>query len=127
MAAESFPITKLEANQMGPIVHVGASVEAVQQTGTELRQLLTTFKDVGCCEAVQKLAIKAFTKACSVENATIRDCTFNVSAGEPKPAKSSEGTSPDGTSPGIAELLRRQTKPHSIPCGTAPDHGVGNY
>lgn len=108
---------------MGPIVHVGASVEAVQQTGTELRQLIATLKDAGCCEAVQKLTIKAFTKACSVDNATIRDCTFNIGTSEPKPAKSSEGISPDGTSPGIAELLRRQ----QFTSVATPDHGTGNY
>lgn len=108
---------------MGPIVQVGVSSEAVKQVGTELCQLIATLANSNCCDSVQKLAIRAFSKACSADNATIQNCTFNIGTSEPKPAKSSEGISPDGTSPGIAELLRRQ----QFTSVATPDHGTGNY
>ena len=110
MAAESFSITKLEANQMGPIVQVGVSSEAVKQVGHELRELIRTLNGAGSCEAVQELAVKAFIKACSADNATIRDCTFNIGQPPrcPTPFPSQEEKKPD-------------------PTPVAPIHGCGQY
>lgn len=63
---------------MQSIIQIGAYPEAVLKTGSELRQLIETLDKCGSCEKVQKLAIKAFTNILQVNNATIRDCTFNM-------------------------------------------------